>query len=168
MFRQLCGDEGLRNVILVTTMHGLVDDATRNEREADLRANYWSSMEARGAQYARFHRTPAFGHAIIRMLEGRPRVVLGVQREMVDQNRNVGDTAAASTLYTQKAAELAERQRFELEILRERQRWEAQRQHNEYLYRQQLARLEWERQAWLQREWMQQQESSDCCGTPRW
>ena len=118
MFRQLCGDDGLRNVILVTTMHDLVNDDTRNEREGELHSNYWSSMHARGAQYAQFHNTKESGDAIIRLLEGRPQVVLDVQREMVDEDKDLRDTAAAYALQAEQiqlSAELAERRRREEE-----------------------------------------------------
>jgi len=96
MFKKLVGEDSLKNVVLVTTMWGTVDEATGAEREKDLLENpqYWEGMIARGAQHARFLATPESGKEIIRLLGDRSPTVIQIQTELIDQGLPVGKTAA--------------------------------------------------------------------------
>lgn len=56
MFRELCGTEPLKNVILATSFWGKVDQATKEmrERELDTTPEFWRSMIRKGSRTARF------------------------------------------------------------------------------------------------------------------
>jgi len=57
MFAQLCGDQGVKKVILVTTMWDTVKTWTGAQREHDLRRKYWNLMIEKGALVARIRNT---------------------------------------------------------------------------------------------------------------
>jgi len=85
----------LCNVILVTTMWGLVDEATGAQRVNELlgQSRYWSGLIARGSQHARFLDTPESGRDIIGLLNGRPPIDTQVQTQMVNEAKSVAETA---------------------------------------------------------------------------
>jgi hypothetical protein len=53
-FKELCGDDALRKITLVTTMWSEVDEDTGSQREKELREIYWKSMIDQGSRTARF------------------------------------------------------------------------------------------------------------------
>jgi hypothetical protein len=53
-FRELCGKDALRKIILVTTMWSEVDEETGSWREQELKERYWKAMIAQGSGMARF------------------------------------------------------------------------------------------------------------------
>ncbi|KAF7974375.1 hypothetical protein HWV62_12346 [Athelia sp. TMB] len=109
MFRHLCGDAGLENVILVTTMwddvsgqagasqDGYLDILER--REAELRGLFWRSMVDHGSQTARFHHTHESAWDVLGQLKGDPRPIQ-LQREMVDERKPLSGTSAGAFLKT--------------------------------------------------------------------
>jgi hypothetical protein len=57
MFEKLCGKHALGNIILTTTMWDKVDETTGQEREMELKGQYWESMIKLGSTTARYHNT---------------------------------------------------------------------------------------------------------------
>ena len=53
-FKELCGDDALQKIILVTTMWSEVDEETGSQREKELREKYWKVMIDQGSATARF------------------------------------------------------------------------------------------------------------------
>jgi hypothetical protein len=57
MFEKLCGKNALSNIILTTTMWDRVDETTGQEREKELKGQYWESMIRLGSTTVRYHNT---------------------------------------------------------------------------------------------------------------
>ncbi|EXJ59776.1 hypothetical protein A1O7_03923 [Cladophialophora yegresii CBS 114405] len=104
MFRQLCGEEPMRNVIFTTTGWGTARKAEQLskalEKESELCTDslFWEPMLRRGAQTARFEDSRESALRIIDRLVPRNPVVLQIQHEMVDEQKNLIDTAAGATV----------------------------------------------------------------------
>lgn len=102
MFKKLCGDDYFKNVILATTMWGNLEGGeltpeVGERREEELVENkaFWGFMMDRGSRISRHSGTRDSALAIVSSLIGLPsRPVLDIQREMVDENKKVSDTAA--------------------------------------------------------------------------
>ena len=100
--RNLCGDESLKNVILVTTMWDeLEDESIGSKMEVEL-STFWKDMMRPGSRTCRFQGTRESAWEIIECLdlEGchQTRTPLRIQREMVDRHLLFFETTAAETL----------------------------------------------------------------------
>jgi hypothetical protein len=98
MFKLLCGEDTLQNVILVTTMWDEVDESEGIYREDALREEYWRPMIASGAKLMRFDHTRDSAWHIIDQLSGMRRP-LQLQREIVDNGKALHQTAAGRSLF---------------------------------------------------------------------
>lgn len=100
LFRSLCGDHALKNVILVTTMWNKVRDEDHREalrHEQELLNDFWKDMVNKGSYIAQYDGTPDMAFALIWQLVGKAGVVLKIQKEM-DQDMDVLHTAAGQNL----------------------------------------------------------------------
>ncbi|KAG4443916.1 hypothetical protein IFR05_000556 [Cadophora sp. M221] len=98
MFRRLCGKDALSNVLLVTTMWDTVRPEVGTEREESLRTEYWSTMLARESRMFRHTGDEESALAVVRALLPKPKIVLQIQREMVDERKALADTAAGAVV----------------------------------------------------------------------
>jgi hypothetical protein len=98
MFKVICGEDALQNVILVTTMWDEVEESDGISREKALREEYWRPMIASGAKLMRFDHTRESAWHIIDQLSGM-RLSLQLQREMVDNGKALHQTAAGRSLF---------------------------------------------------------------------
>jgi len=100
MFRQLCGDQPLKNVIFTTTgwgeaeKMGNLEMAVANEDQLRTDPDFWQPMIKRGSRTARFENTKDSALEIILSLVDKESVVLRIQHELVDEDKNLVDTAA--------------------------------------------------------------------------
>lgn len=108
MFRKLCGDETLRNVIIVTNMWGEVTPELGAAREHELRTDevLFKPVVDKGAQMLRHDNTSQSAHAILRRLISNSPQALRIQRELVDEGKDITQTAAGEEL-DRELAELA-------------------------------------------------------------
>ena len=98
MFRELCGDSTLENVILVTNMWGEVSSEVGEDRENQLSGRFFKPALDKGAQMVRHHNTAQSAHDIIRrVMENHP-VVLKIQQELVDEQKDIVDTSAGEVV----------------------------------------------------------------------
>ena len=100
MFRKLCGDDALKSVVIVTNMWGEVDLEHGEERENELRTDpvLFKPAVDKGAQMLRHDNTLASAQAILHhLINKRPRV-LQIQRELVDEKKDITQTAAGEEL----------------------------------------------------------------------
>lgn len=100
MFRKLCGDDALKSVVIVTNMWGEVDLERGEERENELRTDpvLFKPAVDKGAQMLRHDNTLASAQAILHhLINKRPRV-LQIQRELVDEKKDITQTAAGEEL----------------------------------------------------------------------
>ena len=98
MFRELCGDTTLNNVVLVTTMWDEVSPDAGESREKELSTNFFKSAIDKGARMARHHNTEQSAHGIIKMVMKSPPVVLQIQQELVDERRKITHTSAGEII----------------------------------------------------------------------
>lgn len=101
LLRELCGKDSLSNVLIATTMW--TDPPTKIElrREAQLRDDpkFFRPALDDGAQLTRrSHKTAGSAHDIIRLLLDKDPVVMKLQKELVDDERDLRDTAAGEVL----------------------------------------------------------------------
>jgi hypothetical protein len=119
MFKKLCGDKNLSNVIMATCQWERVLEADGAERERQLKEtpHFWGYMVDRGSQMHRHYNTRESAlHLIQSLVDGnasRPKIVLDIQTQMVDEGKDLADTGAGQAV---DDAISKERQRFAKEI----------------------------------------------------
>ena len=118
MFRKLCGESTLKNVVLVTNMWGVDPHSTSEAREKELSTKFFKPVLDKGAQMVRHHNTLQSAHDIIRRIMGNRPLVLQIQRELVDEGKSIIDTAAGESV-NQELKDRIERHEAEMEELRE-------------------------------------------------
>ena len=118
MFRELCGDSTLRNVILVTNMWGAVSQDVGEEREEELTTSFFKPVLNGGARLARHHNTIQSAHDIIRSIIRNQPAALQIQRELVDEGKGIIDTAAGEAI-NKELNEQIRRHQAELKTVKE-------------------------------------------------
>ena len=118
IFRELCGETSLKNVVIVTNMWGDVSHDVGEDRERELASKFLKPALDRGAQMVRHHNTEQSAHDVIRRIMNNHPVVLQIQREIVDEHRDITNTAAAEAVNAELAEE-AKRQEAELRKVQE-------------------------------------------------
>ena len=101
MFKELCGRDNFKNVVLVTTMWDHVSDDEGLEREEELQNAFWQSMISLGSSTHRFLFTEKSAWDIINTISLSPpgeRRPLQIQREMVDENKPIDKTSAGKAV----------------------------------------------------------------------
>lgn len=115
MFKKLCGNEALQQVVLTTTMWDKVPHREAEDREKQLvnTPEYWGFMVSKGSTVYRHNNTVESAIRIIEKLaRGSCTVTLDIQNQMVNQKQDLSQTAAGREL--------------EGEIIKERQKWAAE------------------------------------------
>lgn len=98
MFKELCGRDSLKNVVLVTTKWDSVDPQVGLDREKELKENWWKDMMDVGCRLERHNGKAHSAQAIIRKMLPRSSTVLQMQRELVDEKKNLSETTAGKTI----------------------------------------------------------------------
>lgn len=116
MFRQLCGNSSLNNVAIVTNMWGEVSLQVGEAREAELREKrlFFKPVLEKHAKLLRHDNTLESGQKIIRFFLDNIPEPLRIQRELVDEHKELLETAAGAEL----SRELLEQEREHQEELR--------------------------------------------------
>ncbi|KAI6165664.1 P-loop containing nucleoside triphosphate hydrolase protein [Pisolithus thermaeus] len=119
IFRELCGESTLNNVLIVTNMWGNVDSKTGEERERELATNdkLFKPVLEKGARLLRHDNTETSAHAILRNLINSQTAILAIQHEIVNQRKGLAQSAAGSEL-TRLLKEQAQRYGDEITKLR--------------------------------------------------
>ncbi|KAF2163636.1 hypothetical protein M409DRAFT_25824 [Zasmidium cellare ATCC 36951] len=105
MFRDLCGDSPMKNVVLVTNRweqaRALGDFDKAREKEQQLRTSslFWEPLMKRGAEMLRWEDAQqASAFAVIRKFLTKNAEVLQIQTEIVEQGKKLIDTTAGTTV----------------------------------------------------------------------
>ena len=96
IFKKICGQMALENVLLVTSRWSEIDEAIGAGREKELRESFWAYMLKQKSTMARFYGTKDSATAIVSQLLSKRSIVLEIQREMVDERKNLNQTIAGS------------------------------------------------------------------------
>jgi len=97
MFRQLCGPDCLKNVVLATTFWGNVENATGARREKELVNNdqFWGRMVAKGSEVVRLNEDRLDNlKVLLKIAKNNGKVVVGAQKEML-AGKSASETSAA-------------------------------------------------------------------------
>ncbi|KAF2193121.1 hypothetical protein K469DRAFT_619710 [Zopfia rhizophila CBS 207.26] len=99
MFKRLCGNRNMANVVLLTTMwNQLKDEGVGLRRDQELREQFWSVMEKQGSYIRRFDGSRAMAEAVICRLMRQKNIVLDIQQELVDQGMRLSETTAGQLM----------------------------------------------------------------------
>jgi len=121
MFRKLCGDSTLKNVVLVTNMWGKVERDVGEGRERELAGIYFKPALDKDAQLARHHNTAQSSYDIVRRIVKNNPIPLQIQRELVDERKDIKDTAAGEAI-NEELSTLIKHHESEMSTLREEMR----------------------------------------------
>lgn len=110
VFRKLCGDDTLKNVVIVTTMWSQVDLETGRKRERELSTNemFFKPALENGAHMVRHDNTIESGRRVLRQILDSAPKPLTIQREIVQERKAFVETDVGKDLrgtFEQKAAE---------------------------------------------------------------
>lgn len=119
MFRKLCGEDSLENVIIVTNMWGLVDPRVGEARERELIVDerLFQPVLAKGARIVRHSNTKESAHNILRKVIQNTPMPLQIQKELVEEQKDISETEAAVELDRELAAQ-AQKHRQELKDIK--------------------------------------------------
>jgi hypothetical protein len=112
LFGQLCGEEPLKRVILVTTMWDKVpeEEGAKRERELIETRDFWGWMVQKGSSCRRHNNTEDSARDIVSFLSGHEdSITTDLQRQLVDENKSLDETAAGIGLQS--------------ELLKEKTKW---------------------------------------------
>ncbi|KAL0056583.1 hypothetical protein AAF712_016812, partial [Marasmius tenuissimus] len=101
VFRELCGEDTLKNVAIVTNRWEEVPPAKGAAREEELRTRdlFFKVAIDKGAQLVRHQNTSESAATILRdMVTNNAPLPLLIQEEMVDKNKQLSDTAVGQFL----------------------------------------------------------------------
>ncbi|KAG0699562.1 P-loop containing nucleoside triphosphate hydrolase protein, partial [Suillus ampliporus] len=119
IFRELCGESSLNNVLIVTNMWSEVKRETGEARESELASKnkFFKPVLEKGAQLLRHEGTLESAHTILRYLINKHPAVLRIQQEIIDEHKPIEKTAAGSEL-RRALNQQAERHNEEISNLR--------------------------------------------------
>ena len=110
MFRKICGESTLKNVILVTNMWKEDSQDVNEAREKELSGKFFKPVLDKGAQLVRHHNTTESAHDILRKIVKNHPAVLQIQRELVDERKDIIDTMAGESINAELKAQIRRHQ----------------------------------------------------------
>jgi hypothetical protein len=120
MLRRLCGDDTLKNVAIVTNMWDVESEERGIDRERELMTDdlFFKPVLEKGAQMLRHNNTLGSAEAIVSRFIQKTPLPLLIQRELVDQHKDITHTEAAVALQGEIGV-LLEKHRKELDAIRQ-------------------------------------------------
>jgi hypothetical protein len=149
MFRKLCGEDALKNVLFVSTFWDTVDEAqgVRNEEQLRSKDEFWGRMVKKGSKVRRYNSDDLhLALAILDDIDHGSHCVLRAQEEIVIDGKDPRQTEAATFNFEAMRAEM------------EAQIQEAEERAKQVLEEQQKAAQEQARRIEEQRQWLRAQE----------
>jgi hypothetical protein len=96
MFRELCGPEAYKNVVVLTTFWDEVPIDEGIEREAELESKFFAELVEGGAQFMRHDRTVESARTVLRHILPMPPTFIQIQKEMGIDALSLIETAVGS------------------------------------------------------------------------
>jgi hypothetical protein len=103
MFRDLCGDTTLKNVVIATTMWDEVTKERGQARQNQLATSdafFKPALRNRALMLPHFNTIESAQNILRHILSNQPRA-LQIQREMVDEHKDISQTAAGEQMNRQ-------------------------------------------------------------------
>ncbi|KAI4141442.1 MAG: hypothetical protein L6R39_005330 [Caloplaca ligustica] len=109
VFKELCGQDALKKVTLATTMWDCLKRPQEGEdREQQLKREYWRDMISLGSTVHRHDNTAKSAKRLIRLLaEKGSGVPLNLQKQLVDERRSLNETPAGMLVENRQAEQFA-------------------------------------------------------------
>ena len=123
MFRELCGESSLKNVVIVTNMWGEVSRDVGEAREQELatQSMFFKPVLDKGALMLRHENTVQSAHNILGHIISNHPLSLQIQRELVDQKKDISQTSAGAEL-NRELMEQIQKHKTEMRTLQEEMR----------------------------------------------
>jgi len=120
MFRELCGERSLKNVVVVTSMWEGIDRQVGERREEELRtkAIFFKPVLRGGGQMARHENTIASAQEVLRLVIRNHPLPLRIQEELIDENKDITETGAGEEINRELNAKVR-KYKEEIDALRE-------------------------------------------------
>lgn len=124
MFKELCGEDAYKHIVLATSMWGKdnPDTALGRERELVTEGGFWAAMKERGSSVMRWLGDSVTAHELVEhLLSARSRhgvVALKIQQELVDEGKRLVNTSAGQEV-NRELSELREKMERELRQIQE-------------------------------------------------
>jgi len=100
IFKELCGDKAMENVILCTTHWDSSPDKTRFlQREEKLRSDFWRDMVGWGARMSRHDNTLRSAETIVELILKKEALKLRLMDELVDSHLPLNHTSAGKVAF---------------------------------------------------------------------
>ncbi|KAM0209048.1 hypothetical protein ACHAQD_011362 [Fusarium lateritium] len=101
LFRKLCGDENLGNVLLVTNKWEICDGRTAEGRFQDLTAagGFWRRLLDLGASAHRYYNDREEAMNLIKKLIAKQPIALNIQKQLVEEKKSLIDTDVGSVVH---------------------------------------------------------------------
>lgn len=94
IFKKICGDMALKNVLLVTSRWSEVAEDLGSKRERELRDNFWTYMLHKGSMLGRYTGDRPSAVTLVSQLLSKDSIVLDLQRDLVDEGKDLNETPA--------------------------------------------------------------------------
>jgi len=119
VFRRICGDSTLRNVVVVTNMWGEVQPEVGDAREDELKKDnaFFKPVLENGGKMARHENTISSAENIIRRVLDNHPLPLRIQTELVVEKRDISQTGAGKELHRELTAQIKKHQ-AEMRVLK--------------------------------------------------
>ena len=117
MFHKLCGEDALKDVVLVTTKWGEIRQEVGEQREKRLKETHWKTMIDHGSQIRRYKCSYDSAWEIvnlIRKIKEKENLPIQVQKELVDPQKRITQTDTGDALRNLLKTSLA----YQKEIIR--------------------------------------------------
>ncbi|OAL50803.1 hypothetical protein IQ07DRAFT_478164, partial [Pyrenochaeta sp. DS3sAY3a] len=120
MFRKLCGDDGLAQVVLATTFWDHVSPVEGNDRVRQLKEDnsLWGRMWKAGSQVVKLENSQTSALDVLAKISTTAKMVTQAQREMVDQGKRASQTSAGLYMASRTADAATERREARVQRLR--------------------------------------------------
>ncbi|KAJ6536247.1 P-loop containing nucleoside triphosphate hydrolase protein, partial [Mycena capillaripes] len=96
IFRELCGTDSYKNVVVMTTFWDQVDETKGGTREAQLKAKFFKPFVDGGARFMRHNLTIESAHAVLEHVHTLVPTNVGIVNEIRIEGKKLEDTAAGS------------------------------------------------------------------------
>jgi NADH dehydrogenase/NADH:ubiquinone oxidoreductase subunit G len=108
LFKKICGDDTLKNVVIATTKWDLiaVEEGARREQELRTDGRFFKRALDLNAILARHNNTVGSAREILRTIFKNHPMALMIQRELVDEHRVLSDTLAGKEIGRQLSGEV--------------------------------------------------------------
>ncbi|KAF8727249.1 hypothetical protein AX14_007446 [Amanita brunnescens Koide BX004] len=117
MFRNLCGEGGFKNVVVLTTFWDKVTNEEGRQREQQLKSQYFKELVQGGARFMQHDRSLLSAQEVLMHVLTLVPTNVRIQEEIRVDGKNLGDTAAGS-VHRMEVEALITKHRKELDELK--------------------------------------------------